>query len=315
MSKLTKKEKPQLINQGSYGCIFKPGLKCNGKLENRQYITKIQKKETSQNEIKISEKLRKITDYELFFSPIVSSCELQLSKVDKNEISNCKPIKNSTENLVSSKVKYVGDKDLSDIIIKNPTKTKPLYGHLIETLTILEKNGIVHYDIKANNIIYNDKLKIPIMIDFGISFHKPINKKNVFYNYSNDYNPWCIDIVICSFIEIYLTTENKQREIKKEQIELLIYNYQNENPIFNYLSKTDKEEWEKNHKTYFYQFIDKTWQNLQDDLCKYYNSWDNYSLAVVFFEMLNNKSVQIPITKKIILQSPDKRLIPSETSI
>jgi len=315
MSKLTKKEKPQLINQGAYGCIFKPGLKCNGKYESRQYITKIQKKETSQNEIKISEKIKKITDYELFFAPIISSCEVQLSKIDKDEINKCKPIKNKKENLVSNKIKYIGNKDLTDTILKNPSKSKPLYEHLLESLTILEKNNIVHYDIKSNNVVFDDKLKTPIMIDFGISFHTPINKKIVFYNYSNDYDPWCIDIVVCSFIEIYLTTEKKQWEIKKEQIDLLIYKYQKENPIFNYLSQTDKEEWEKNHKKYFYYFIDKTWQNLQDDLCKYYKSWDNYSLAVIFFEVLYNKSQQIPITRKIILQPPDKRQTPSETTI
>jgi len=314
MSKLTKKEKPELINQGSYGCIFKPGLKCNGKLESSNYVTKIQKKENTQNEIKIGEKLKTIKDYELYFAPIISSCVVQLSKIDKSEISKCKPIK-QTENLVSNKIKYVGDKDLADIIIKNPTKSKILYEHLLETLSILEKKCIVHYDIKPNNIVYDDKLKLPIMIDFGISFQAPINKKNVFYNYSNDYDPWCIDIVICSFIEIYFTTEKKQTEVRKEQIDLLIYNYQKDNQVFNYLSQTDKEEWDKNHQKYFYKFIGKKWQILQDDLCKYFKTWDNYSLAVIFFEMLYNKPEQITITKKIILQSPEQRLTPSETSV
>jgi len=315
MSKLTKKEKPELINQGSYGCIFKPGLKCNGKLESSNYVTKIQKRENTQNEIKISEKLKKIKDYELYFAPIISSCTVQISKIDKDEITKCKPIKNKTEDLVSNKIKYVGDKDLTDIILKYPNKAKVLYAHLLETLSILEKNNIVHYDIKPNNIVYDDKLKLPIMIDFGISFQAPINRKDVFYNYSNDYDPWCIDIVICSFIELYFTTEKKQTEVRKEQIDLLIYNYQKYNQIFNYLSKTDKEEWEKNQQSYFYKFINKKWQTLQDDLCKYYNSWDNYSLAVMFFEMLYNKPEQISIAKKIILQSPEKRQTASQVII
>ena len=33
-----------LINEGAYGCIFHPGISCRGTKENRNYITKIQKK-------------------------------------------------------------------------------------------------------------------------------------------------------------------------------------------------------------------------------------------------------------------------------
>ena len=40
----------KLINQGSYGCVFKPGFTCSGKVENNEkYITKIQKRKTSAN--------------------------------------------------------------------------------------------------------------------------------------------------------------------------------------------------------------------------------------------------------------------------
>lgn len=316
MSKLTQKEKPKLMNQGAYGCIFKPGIKCDGKTEKEDYVTKIQKNsDTVKNEIKISEKIKKIKDYQLYFSPIVSSCLIELAKVSKYEINKCNPLKNNTNQLVSNKIKYVGDKDLTDIIVKNPSKVKYLYNYLLETLLVLEKNNIVHYDIKSNNIIFDNKLKIPILIDFGVSFHtQHIHNKNVFYNYSNDYDPWCIDIAVCSFIETELDSEKKQKEIQKEQLELLIYRYEKQNPIFKYFSESDKEEWKKNQENYFYNFINKSWKKLQDDLSTYHKSWDNYSLSVLFFEILHNKPHEIPLLKKIILQSPDKRLLPSTTT-
>ena len=38
-------KQPKIINQGSYGCIFRPGFSCQGKpLNQDKYITKIQKK-------------------------------------------------------------------------------------------------------------------------------------------------------------------------------------------------------------------------------------------------------------------------------
>ena len=37
-------EGTELINQGAYGCIFRPGIECSGKqLTSKKYITKIQK--------------------------------------------------------------------------------------------------------------------------------------------------------------------------------------------------------------------------------------------------------------------------------
>lgn len=49
-----------LLNEGAYGCIFYPGIRCDGKIENRRYITKIQKKtHVTDNEYDVSRRIRK----------------------------------------------------------------------------------------------------------------------------------------------------------------------------------------------------------------------------------------------------------------
>ena len=60
------------ISEGAYGCIFKPGYQCNGKvIDSDKYITKIQRKaETSNKEADISELVRKINHYADFFDYI-----------------------------------------------------------------------------------------------------------------------------------------------------------------------------------------------------------------------------------------------------
>ena len=65
--------KNKKISEGAYGCIFKPGYQCNGKVINSdKYITKIQRKpETSNKEAEISQIVRKIDHYTDFFSPIL----------------------------------------------------------------------------------------------------------------------------------------------------------------------------------------------------------------------------------------------------
>ena len=52
MEKINSEEYKQikLISQGTYGCIFKKGLTCNGMIDETETISKIQEKnETSEN--------------------------------------------------------------------------------------------------------------------------------------------------------------------------------------------------------------------------------------------------------------------------
>ena len=49
-----------VLNSGAFGCMFFPGIRCDGQLENKHYITKIQKKtRVTDNEIYISRRIRK----------------------------------------------------------------------------------------------------------------------------------------------------------------------------------------------------------------------------------------------------------------
>ena len=62
---------------GTYGCIFRPGLTCEGMVDDSpKEVTKVQRKEeTSDNEIEIGKKLMNIKSYASYFAPIVESCE------------------------------------------------------------------------------------------------------------------------------------------------------------------------------------------------------------------------------------------------
>ena len=84
--------KNKKISEGAYGCIFKPGYQCNGKvITSDKYITKIQRKaETSNKEATISELVRKINHYEDFFSPIIEApCTIDLATIEDDEIKTC----------------------------------------------------------------------------------------------------------------------------------------------------------------------------------------------------------------------------------
>jgi tRNA A-37 threonylcarbamoyl transferase component Bud32 len=310
----------KFVNKGTFGCIYHPNIHCDKKHTGSKYVSKIQLNTTTlENEINIGNIIKNEKNYDLYFSPIINSCPINVSKVNKDEIKKCDLLKYKIKNYSSNTIRYVGKKDLHDYLYSNIDKFIPVYEHLLEALCILEKMKIVHYDIKSNNILFDDRFKVPIIIDFGISFDLPdmekLNLYEIFYSYSNDYEPWCIDICVESYIQ------NNIREyslkINKEDVEMLINNYITENPLFNYLSEKELETWKNNNTEYFSKFIGKSWNILSKELLNYLETWDNYSITVLFLHFLLRKkpleTKYINYFKKILISAPDKRPTAMET--
>ena len=84
----SKKDQQTFIGQGSYGCVYTPGIDCNGKKNKKNYITKIQEVDFfSNNEIEISNKIISINGYKKYFSPIIKSCKIVFNKIKNSSIS------------------------------------------------------------------------------------------------------------------------------------------------------------------------------------------------------------------------------------
>ena len=67
----TIQNKIKLLSRGTFGCIFKPALTCKGGIDQENFITKVQKQTALTNrELIISEKIKKIKDYNQYFAPI-----------------------------------------------------------------------------------------------------------------------------------------------------------------------------------------------------------------------------------------------------
>lgn len=370
---------PELFfKEGAYGCVFRPGMNCLGEKEDSKFITKIQMyEETSLNEIIISKFMEtvikpEIPFYEDMFAPIITSCILDLGKVENETIKKCEVVQkkknDATKKFVSNKIRYVGKYTLEPFLKLELSENKNVFHklffqshlYLLNSLQILSKYNIIHYDLKENNISYDDTKRIPVIIDFGLSFRykedlvTDFDYENNFYIYYDKYPPWCLEIILISFIvqefknmeDLHNTMrantlkgKDKGKGKKKRYssgfwkntivstehlINIVEHYFKNNYVIIDIPSKkllnASKKKWITFINT---EFQKKTGEYIVRFLMKSWDTWDNYSLCVIYLSLSNSLFSnpdkqkhklyqQLLITN--ILSTPLERDIPRDTT-
>jgi serine/threonine protein kinase len=231
----------------------------------------------------------------------------------------------------SSKIRYVGKHTLDGYIksfLSENARHKKIYNthlHLLEALKKLLQTNIIHFDLKTNNIMFDDIQSIPIIIDFGISNvitpllenHVKTESKTRFFRDYYTYDYWCIDVFIMANIEREKLFY-KESKITKHSLDLLLHKFKT--PFFNhFLNDQEIRKFDRDYYIYFSKYVNNnTWQDLFTDLLQYYKTWDNYSLSMCYLYICN-KHVKdakmqeyITLLKTNILSMPNKRMIPEE---
>jgi len=327
---MSDEDKMKLINQGTYGCIFRPAISCKGNALKSSFITKVQTSKTnSDHETKLGSIIKKIKHYNRYFAPILKSCSISIANIKNDEIKKCNVINEKTTKLISNKMKYVGDKTLLDYFLhileqKHYNIHETLfdtYLHLLEGIHLLNTNHIVHYDLKENNIMYDETQNYPIIVDFGLSFqddHLQTYRelKNAFYIYAPEYKPWCFEIHVLSFILHKIDKNHLDNPISLSLLHGVIYDFSEKNSMFEHFTKGNKNiHYINSLKDFLEQYSNLTYRQLIDELLKFHASWDNYSLAVIFLYLIyqvkihNIHSISIlsDFLKQIIFSTPNKR--------
>jgi len=274
--------KSKLISQGTYGCVFRPGINCDGSPGEPDYITKMQTdEETVKNEINIGKIIQTVPNFEENFAPILETCPIDIKTVNQwtDDIEDCKAFSpdpsrtTTTTTIETNKIKYVGTNTLWTYLMvelkENPRKFVELmletHMTLLDGLQKLAEAGIVHNDLKENNIICRDEDGRPIIIDFGLSLETAYLKlpssltetsriHEYFFKYDPTYSIWAIDIALLNYMLDTLNNEWLTSTVTKSHIDdLLLHAPPGDRKIVSqYLSK----------------FINTTWRTLLVQLRK-----------------------------------------------
>ncbi len=320
--KKTKQDPIKVIGKGTYGCVFSPNIECgpNSSTTNDVFLSKIQgDNKTSKNEIEIGTKLKSHSNR---FAPIIESCPLKSGKIENGVLKKCEIQDKTKQGMITSKVRYVG-KDTLDTFLHNiitstsRDKTKKYLQQvinkhlfLLESLVILNKENVLHLDIKSNNIMI-DKKTHPIMIDFGISYDgeklqleeykKTTEPFGIVIDY---YLPWCFEIILLTHISRYLIgkkdgktimidpakehvviTPDEIAKMKKDVLgKFMIKNTLLQMSIF---TEEEKKDYLSRLQQWINSFEGKTWTYIWNKIVSTKDTWDNYALTTVIISELD----------------------------
>lgn len=165
----------RLLDQGMYGCVFTPALKCKGVAVKPDQedpfhppVSKLILTDDAKQEFAVSEIIRRLPGWKRYFAVSESICEPSPKQTEK-EMEECE---------------ILDDVPLSDFrILSMPYRGSPVYRHrfqikdfdfisfvrhLLEAGSMLALFGIVHRDLHLGNVLVDHK-QVPRIIDFNLS--------------------------------------------------------------------------------------------------------------------------------------------------
>lgn len=148
------------------------------------------------------------------------------------------------------------------------------YRFLLGSVNLLVSNNLVHNGLNLNTIVINSKHCKPILTNFSFSIDIKENKINWSqYFMQRKLNKFCP-------VEFYLL----QYQLTNNQI-LSVYNIET---IIKQFVKEHRQDITDINVSYFVRYTNKSFGENLEEALKYWQTWDNYALSMVYLDIINN---------------------------
>ena len=191
-----------------------------------------------------------------------------------------------------------------------------LYERITDSIQLLIKYKIVHYDLKENNILIEKRHQLPYIIDFGLSIdvsrlqEHPWSEKQEdhskttihsdilyqtqsskifqynylwrqhFYVHAPDYFLWPIEVHLMTYLI------NESDTLTQDSLQKICYEYVSNNKAITYMSREFKKKTFEISVATFSRFIDQPREQVLNELLKYWDKWDIYAVNIMFLKTL-----------------------------
>ena len=307
----------KLLSEGGFGCVFNPSLNCDGNIESEKYVSKIQRNDNSaKNEIKIGKILLSIKEYKSHFAPIISYCNIDIGEIKDKDKNKCMLFKKrKTNNYVMMRLDYVDGMEFLQYMVKNANSVQIInniinsYNHLLRGLSMLVNKKIIHYDLKGSNILYSERKKIPLIIDFGLSINMndidKLNLNEIFYTYAPQYYVWPLEVHYLGLL--FNVNKEPTLEELKNLAKIYVENNKGINKIF---SPKFLKRYEKSCLDQLKLYNQMKFDERVKFLMNYWDTWDNYALSITYLRFLRYLAINgfyensfIKFMGKLLLQN------------
>ena len=284
----------EVIDSGGQGCVFKPALRCMNQNTRSNGISKLGLSSSIEKEWNTLENILKyiknIPNYKKYF--LLNDMHIckpdKLTFVDKEKFNTCTTFNNIDTNNINDEIyKFgiinmpYGGISLENAIFKNITQIKSisrlLSQLLIKAIIPMNKLGLYHSDLKANNILYNNgEIKI---IDYGLLIMYNSNNFNIdiynkFLNKHIQFNSPLSRVILSEYfvlflqralmnIKIYNLSQNNLLTLYQKLIRQYYYIFKEKMPEGHYLLLS------KYIIPDIYKFTHSNNIQLQDIVCDY----------------------------------------------
>lgn len=307
----------KLLSEGGFGCVFNPSLNCDGNVESEKYVSKIQRNDNSaKNEIKIGKILLSVKEYKSHFAPIISYCNIDIGEIKDKDKNKCMLFKKKkTKNYVMMRLDYIDGMEFLQYMVKNANSVQIInniinsYNHLLRGLSLLVNKKIIHYDLKGSNILYSEKKKIPLIIDFGLSINMndidKLNLNEIFYTYAPQYYVWPLEVHYLGLL--FNVNKEPILEELKNLAKIYVENNKGINKIF---SPKFLKRYERSCLDQLKLYNQMKFDERVKFLMNYWDTWDNYALSITYLRFLRYLAINgfyensfIKFMGKLLLQN------------
>lgn len=299
---------PKKVGEGTYGCVHNPPLKCKNELYDSDptKVSKILTTKNANNELKEFKLIQQADTNEDFHLGKPESCFPDNNVINQIAIDECRDfgrfeinkyklllLKNGGADLAQMKKKFsklkINNNNRRNLELFWLDMSRILYGS-----KVLMDNGIVHHDLKQQNIVYNEANGRVNFIDFGLmtttkEMLKKANGSRYPYGEHWSFPP---DILFYNYVYYKKLTSKKDYYRVKYIINEFDKKYESSFKIIkSYLIDTNESETEFGKRVindFQYMFVNLT--SSDDDYNKFINksfeTFDNYAIGFSLFSLL-----------------------------
>jgi hypothetical protein len=238
------------------------------------------------NEIKICNRIKTIPYYFNYFQ-VVTTHQLMTDLNNVAEIINKEDCRNLS--LLSYNNEHGDDiKCLKDVLLQCTSPKQVIlssidtYFNILNSLLLLHNNKITFFDMTDDNIYFTDYHK-PIVKQFENSIlYEHLDEKYIsrVIKHITDFTYKPLEVHLLFYL-IVNDEVSLSYALSYEICEHFIKNM----PVLSLFSPTYRENFKKECNDFLTPYINRSRSDIINDVIKYYDTWDNYSLSILYLHI------------------------------